>query len=94
MSAMNDDATRAMTHRVTRLVYLAAGGRIAERDLDRHDADLRALGLDSLAYLNLLEGLERVFEVTIDLEQEPDHTFLHTIENIVRFLEKRQGSAA
>ena len=47
--------------RLQRLVYLAAGGKIAEVELERGDVDLREIGLDSLGYLNLLEGLERTF---------------------------------
>jgi acyl carrier protein len=88
------DDLQAMGRRVERLVYIAAGGKIAEPELDRHDADLREIGLDSLGYLNLLEGLERTFDVAIDLDHEEDHSFLHTIDNIVRYLAARRGAAA
>lgn len=91
---MSDDDLQTMKHRVQRLVYLAAGGKISEEDLGRSDADLREIGLDSLGYLNLLEGLERTFGVAIDLDQEPDHRFLHTIDNLVRYLAARRGRAA
>ena len=60
----------------------------------RGDTDLRTIGLDSLGYLNLLEGLERTFGVAIDLDQEPDHSFLHTIDNLARYLIERRGKAA
>ncbi len=90
---MNDDLV-AMKKRVQRLVYMAAGGKIKEEELGRWDTDLRTIGLDSLGYLNLLEGLERTFGVAIDLDHEEDHSFLHTIDNIVRYLEVRQGAAA
>jgi acyl carrier protein len=83
-----------MNKQVQRLVYIAAGGKIKEEELGRGDVDLRTIGLDSLGYLNLLEGLERTFGVTIDLDHEEDHSFLHTIDNIVRFLEARRGAAA
>ena len=56
---MNDDDLSAMRKRVQRLVYMAAGGKIDEAELGRYDTDLREIGLDSLGYLNLLEGLER-----------------------------------
>jgi acyl carrier protein len=91
---MNDGDVAAMTTRVERLVYIAAGGKISEADLKDGRTDLRQIGLDSLGYLNLLEGLERTFGVVIDLDQEPDHSFLHTIENIVRFLKARSCEAA
>lgn len=91
---MNDDNVVAMTKRVRRLVSIAAGGRIDEADLADDNVDLRNIGLDSLGYLNLLEGLERTFGVAIDLDEEEDHSFLHTIGNIVRFLESRRGAAA
>jgi acyl carrier protein len=91
---MNDDALVAMKKRVQRLVYMAAGGRIAEEELGRWDTDLRTIGLDSLGYLNLLEGLERTFGVTIDLDHEEDHSFLHTIDNIVRYVVAQRGEAA
>ena len=91
---MNDDDLLAMKKRVQRLVYLAAGGKISEQELARSDADLREVGLDSLGYLNLLEGLERAFGVAIDLDQEPDHSFLHTIDNLVRYLLVQRGEAA
>jgi acyl carrier protein len=90
---MNEDDLAAMRKRVQRLVYMAAGGKIQEEDLGRHDTDLRTIGLDSLGYLNLLEGLERTFGASIDLDQEEDHSFLHTIDNIVRYIDQR-GAAA
>ena len=90
---MNDEQT-AMKKRVQRLVYIAAGGKIHEEELGRWDVDLRTIGLDSLGYLNLLEGLERTFGVAIDLDQEEDHSFLHTIDNIVRYLTVQRGAAA
>jgi acyl carrier protein len=91
---MSDDLLLSTKNRVQRLVYLAAGGKIAETELAQHDTDLRTIGLDSLGYLNLLEGLERTFGVTIDLDQEPDHSFLHTIDNLARFLVARRDRAA
>jgi acyl carrier protein len=90
---MNDDQN-AMKKRVQRLVYIAAGGKINEEELGRWDVDLRTIGLDSLGYLNLLEGLERTFGVAIDLDHEEDHSFLHTIDNIVRYLTVQRGAAA
>lgn len=91
---MNDHELVAMKKRVQRLVYIAAGGKIKEEELGSWDVDLRTIGLDSLGYLNLLEGLERTFGVAIDLDQEEDHSFLHTIDNIVRYLVAQQGQAA
>lgn len=91
---MNDDDLVAMKKRVQRLVYIAAGGKISEAELSHYDTDLRTIGLDSLGYLNLLEGLERTFGVAIDLDQEEDHSFLHTIDNIVRYLVVQRGEAA
>ena len=93
MNEGNDDLT-AMKKRVQRLVYIAAGGKIAEQDLGSYGTDLRQIGLDSLGYLNLLEGLERTFGVAIDLDHEEDHSFLHTIDNIVRYLAVDRGVAA
>jgi acyl carrier protein len=90
---MNEGDMAAMKKRVERLVYIAAGGKISEEDL-AGDHDLRQIGLDSLGYLNLLEGLERTFGIAIDLDQQPDHSFLHTIDNIVRFLRARQCEVA
>jgi acyl carrier protein len=90
---MTDDTQVAMKKRVQRLVYMAAGGKIKEDELGRWDTDLRTIGLDSLGYLNLLEGLERTFGVAIDLDEEEDHSFLHTIDNIVRYIGQR-GAAA
>jgi acyl carrier protein len=91
---MNDDDLLSTKKRVQRLIYLAAGGKISEEELSRYDVDLRTIGLDSLGYLNLLEGLERTFGVAIDLDEEPDHTFLHTIDNLARYLGERRGAAA
>jgi acyl carrier protein len=91
---MTDDGLTAMRKRVQRLVFLAAGGKIPEDELGKVDVDLREIGLDSLGYLNLLEGLERAFGVTIDLDHEEDHSFLHTIDNIVHFVAARQGAPA
>lgn len=91
---MNEDDLGAMKRRVQRLVYIAAGGKIQEEELGGYGTDLRDLGLDSLGYLNLLEGLERTFGVAIDLDQEEDHSFLHTIDNIVRYVVSQRGAAA
>jgi acyl carrier protein len=91
---MNDDDLAGTRKRVQRLVYIAAGGKIREEELGGRDTDLRTIGLDSLGYLNLLEGLERTFGVAIDLDHEEDHTFLHTIDNIVRYLVAQRGAAA
>jgi len=91
---MNDDDLVAMKKKVQRLVYIAAGGKISEAELSHYDTDLRTIGLDSLGYLNLLEGLERTFGVAIDLDQEADHSFLHTIDNLVRYLSAQRGEAA
>ncbi|MFL6262746.1 MAG: acyl carrier protein [Thermoanaerobaculia bacterium] len=91
---MNEDAQVAMRKRVQRLVYIAAGGKIKEEDLAGWETDLRTIGLDSLGYLNLLEGLERTFGVAIDLDHEEDHSFLHTIDNIVRYVVAQRGEAA
>ena len=91
---MNEDAQVAMKKRVQRLVYIAAGGKIKEEDLGSWETDLRTIGLDSLGYLNLLEGLERTFGVAIDLDHEEDHSFLHTIDNIVRYVVAQRGKAA
>jgi len=91
---MNDDDLVAMRKKVQRLVYIAAGGKISEAELSHYDTDLRTIGLDSLGYLNLLEGLERTFGVAIDLDQEEDHSFLHTIDNIVRYVSAQRGEAA
>ena len=91
---MNDDDLVAMKKKVQRLVYIAAGGKISEAELSHYDTDLRTIGLDSLGYLNLLEGLERTFGVAIDLDQEEDHSFLHTIDNLVRYVSAQRGEAA
>jgi len=90
---MSDDLATTRK-RVQRLIYMAAGGKIAEDELADTGLDLRDLGLDSLGYLNLLEGLERTFGVSIDLDQHEDHGFLHTVDNLVRFVTARRGEAA
>jgi acyl carrier protein len=91
---MNEQDLAAMKKRVQRLIYMAAGGKISEEELGQYGTDLRTIGLDSLGYLNLLEGLERTFGVAIDLDHEEDHSFLHTIDNIVRYLVAQKGEAA
>lgn len=80
---MSDEATKK---KIVKLIYMAAGGKLTKEDLTEHDADLRQVGLDSLGYLNLLEGIERTFGVAIDLDEEDDHTFLHTINNITGYV--------
>ena len=91
---MSQSALVSTREKVGRLVYIAAGGKISQEDLTRTDADLRYLGLDSLGYLNLLEGLERTFGVEIHFEEEDDHTFLHTIDNIATFLVEQDSPAS
>lgn len=88
---MSDDTFAEHRARVGRLVYIAAGGKVSEDDIARPGIDLRDVGLDSLGYLNLLEGLERTFGLTIDLDEEEDHRFLHTIDNLVGYLSEREA---
>jgi aryl carrier-like protein len=90
---MSEDGQGALRRRVERLVYVAAGGRIQAEDLADPGTDLRTVGLDSLGYLNLLEGLERTFGVAVDLDPEADTGFLHSIDGLVRWLAQR-GAAA
>ena len=89
---MNDDDLVAMKKKVQRLVYIAAGGKIKRGGARATTTPICAtIGLDSLGYLNLLEGLERTFGVAIDLDHEEDHSFLHTIDNIVRYVVDAAG---
>lgn len=89
----NDENLPAIKKKVERLIYMAAGGKLSHEDLEQHDADLRQVGLDSLGYLNLLEGLERAFGVAIEIEEEEDHTFLHTINNLASYLAAQDALA-
>lgn len=90
---MSDDPQLTMKNKVEHLIYIAAGGKLSKDDLSHHETDLRQIGLDSLGYLNLLEGLERTFDVAIDLDEEEDHSFLHTIDNIVGYLTRQRAEA-
>ncbi len=90
---MNEE-TAAIRSKVERLALIAGGGKISAADIEATHGHLREAGLDSLGYLNLLEGLERTFGVAIELEAEDDHTFLHTVDNIVRYLQEQGAVAA
>ena len=82
---MSEETLLPLKQKVRRLVLLAAGGKVDKDELS-DGADLRDLGLDSLGYLNLLEGLDRAWGVDIDIDEEEDHTFLHTIDNLTHYL--------
>lgn len=84
----------ALKNKVERLVLIAAGGKLGAADLAATGGHLREAGLDSLGYLNLFEGIERTFGVAIDLDSEPDHTFVHSIDNLVRYLGEKGVVAA
>ena len=78
-----------MKDQLKKLILVAAGGKLNADDLADTGIDLRDIGLDSLGYLNLLEGIARSYDVVIDIEEEDDHTFLHTIDNLAVYLTDR-----
>ena len=91
---MSDDTRASLKRQIEQLVYIAAGGKVSKENISQSDVDLREVGLDSLGYLNLLEALERKLGVIIDLEEEEDHSFLHTVNNIVSYVAERRSPVA
>ncbi len=85
----NVAASSEMTERVERLICIASGGAFSEQELREAGGSLRDVGLDSIAYMNLLEGLERSFGVVIDPEEDPQ--YLSSVSNIVLFLAGQLG---
>lgn len=91
---MSDEspAMNPMKEKVERLVCIATGDSIRQEDLRQAGGSLRDVGLDSIGFMNLLEGLERSFGVVIDPEEDPAH--LVSVDSIVAFLADQLGQPA
>ncbi len=87
---MTESRPPAETHRdglreqVEDLVVLATGRAISVSDLRASDGSLEAAGVNSIAYINLIEALAQRFGVVVDPEADPDA--LSTVDGIVAAL--------
>lgn len=82
----------SLKDKVERLVCIATGDSIRAEDLRQAGGSLRDVGIDSIGFMNLLEGLEKSFGVVIDPEEDPRH--LVSVDSIVSFLADQLGQPA
>lgn len=77
---------------IASLVTEASGGVVSVEAALGPETDLQALGLSSLAFLQLIDAIENDLGVYIDLDG--DTTFLRTVDGIVRYVEVQRAEAA
>ena len=70
------------------LVSVATDGEVEAREALAESNSLALLGVGSLAYLRLIEAVERRFAVVLDLEA--DVSYLDTVEALAKWL-RAQG---
>jgi len=70
------------------LVSVATDGEVEAREALAESNSLALLGVGSLAYLRLIEAVERRFGVVLDLEA--DMSYLDTVETLAKWL-RAQG---
>ncbi len=85
MSKRSDEDLRTQ---IKDLVVLAAGGGISMEELEAADGSLEAVGVNSIAYINLMEALEQTLGVVIDPEEDPE--YLQSVDSIAMFVESQR----
>ncbi|MEV4259094.1 phosphopantetheine-binding protein, partial [Spirillospora sp. NPDC049652] len=80
----------ALRERVEALVVIATGRVVSVADLRAADGSLVDAGVNSIAFINLLEALERLYQVELDTERDPEA--LATVDGVVRLIHA-SGSA-
>ena len=71
-----------LRERVAELVAKASGGELAAADVLAASCGLPALGLNSLAYLRLIDLVETEFDCDVDL----DGGYLDTLDGLVEHI--------
>lgn len=89
---MNDTAATAPRAAVTQRVKEIVAAALHLGDPQSLDAAARldTLGLDSLNIVDILLGIERTFDVTID-EAEIDFAMLESVDSLVDFVMAQKG---
>jgi len=78
----------ALANEIAELVGAATDGEVSPAEALAENDSLARLGVGSLAYLRLIEAVERRFGVTLDIEA--DLSYLDTIEALAKWL-RAQG---
>ncbi|MFC0031672.1 phosphopantetheine-binding protein [Micromonospora chaiyaphumensis] len=73
-----------LRERVESLVVLATGRAVSVDDLRGCAGSLDAAGVNSIAYINLIEALDRQFHVVVDPERDAEA--LSTVDGIVALI--------
>ncbi|MFJ8005328.1 hypothetical protein [Streptomyces fagopyri] len=82
---MTADTDRTDLHReIERLVEVATGRVVTAADLRAADGALDRAGVNSIGYINLMEGLELRFGAVVDPEADPH--YLMSVDSIVSFV--------
>lgn len=81
MSQASDERLRTQ---VKELVVLASGGAISLEELESANGSLEEVGVNSIAYINLMEALEQTMGVVIDPEEDPE--YLASVDSIAAFV--------
>jgi hypothetical protein len=72
------------------LIVLATGRAISVEELRGCGGSLELVGVNSIAYINLIEALARRYAVVVDPETDPES--LTTVDAIVALVRTRAGS--
>ncbi|HZM75597.1 MAG TPA: acyl carrier protein [Candidatus Limnocylindrales bacterium] len=78
----------ALELQLAAMVSAATDGEVEAREALAETDSLARLGVGSLAYLRLIEAVERRYGVTLDLET--DMSYLDTVESLAKWL-RAQG---
>jgi acyl carrier protein len=79
--------TTRLRERIAELVAAASDGEIEPAEVLAAGATFSDLGMTSLFYLRLIDGLEREFDLEFDLEEGT--TSLDTVEKLAALLAER-----
>lgn len=82
--------TQGLREEVESLVVLATGRVVTVADLRDCGGSLERAGVNSIAYINLIEALSRRYDVVVDPEQDPES--LASVDAIVALIRSAGGA--
>ncbi|RFU37310.1 hypothetical protein DZF91_33550 [Actinomadura logoneensis] len=91
-TAGQDTHDAALRERVEALVVIATGRVVSVADLRAAGGSLVDAGVNSIAFINLLEALERLYQVEPDTERDPEA--LATVDGITHLIRSAAPGAA
>lgn len=74
--------------RIKELIVLASGGAVSIEELEAADGSLEEVGVNSIAYINLMEAMEQTMGVVIDPDEDPE--YLSSVDSIAAFVQSQR----